>query len=273
MKTLFLAWQDSAATRRWFPIGRLDADVAKSNYRFGYTRGAELAHRDAGLEPLDAFPDFTEVYRSSELFPLFKNRVVTPDRTDFAEYLRQLDLEPNADPLEILAVTGGTRQTDSLEVFPKIHRSPKGGFQCKFLLHGWRHVNPAAQERLAMLEPGNPLVVAIELNNPVSGLALQLETPDYHMIGWTPRYLVNDLVKVIAESPSRVSARLLQTNPAPAPAKQRYLICLQGHWPDQYEPMSGEEFQPFGPPNRVAPYLRKKARVRRRNKVRKKTKR
>jgi hypothetical protein len=273
MKTLFLAWQDSAATRRWFPIGRLDADVAKSNYRFGYTRGAELAHRDAGLEPLDAFPDFTEVYRSSELFPLFKNRVVTPERTDFAEYLRQLDLEPNADPLEILAVTGGTRQTDSLEIFPKIHRSPKGGFQCKFLLHGWRHVNPAAQERLAMLQPGNPLVAAIELNNPVSGVALQLETPDYYMIGWTPRYLVNDLVKAIAESPSRVSARLLQTNPVPAPAKQRYLICLQGHWPKNYEPMSGQEFQPFASPNRVAPYLREKAQVRRGKKVRKKTKR
>ena len=255
MKTLFLAWQDTEQTRRWFPIGRLDADVKKSNYNFQYVRGAELAHDEAGLEPLDAFPDFTEVYRSSELFPLFKNRVVTPERTDFAEYLRQLDLEPNANPLEILEVTGGTRQTDSLEVFPKIHRTSKGGFQCKFLLHGWRHVNQAAQDRLAILQAGDRLVVAIELNNPVSGLALQLETPDYHMIGWTPRYLVNDLVKAIAESPGRVSAKLLQTNPAPAPARQRYLICLQGHWPENYEPMSGEEYQPFGSPNRVASYL------------------
>src|SRR5712692_313365 len=221
VKTLFLAWQDSAATRQWFPIGRLDANVAKSNYQFEYIRGAELAHQQAGLEPLDAFPDFTEVYRSSELFPLFKNRVVTPERTDFADYLRQLDLEPNADPLEILAVTGGTRQTDSLEVFPKIHRNRGGGFQCKFLLHGWRHVNSAAQEKLATLQQGERLVVGIELNNPVSGLALQLQTPDYHMIGWTPRYLVNDLVKAIAASPGRVSAQLLQTNAAPAPAKQR----------------------------------------------------
>ena len=264
MKTLFLAWQDAAATRRWFPIGRLDANVAKSNYKFAYIRGAELAHRQAGLEPLDAFPDFTEVYRSSELFPLFKNRVVTPERTDFADYLRQLDLEPNADPLEILAVTGGTRQTDSLEVFPKIHRNRSGGFQCKFLLHGWRHVNSAAQEKLATLQGGERLVVGIELNNPVSGLALQLQTPDYHMIGWTPRYLVNDLVKAIAASPGRVSAQLLQTNPAPAPAKQRYLICLQGHWPDNYEPMSGEEFQPFAAKNRVTPYLREKPKKRRR---------
>lgn len=256
MKTLFLAWQDAAATRQWFPIGRLDADPATNDYRFAYIHGAELAHQKAGLEPLDSFPDFTETYRASELFPLFKNRVVTPGRLDFAEYLRQLDIDPeNSDPLEILAVSGGTRQTDSLEVFPKIHLNADGGFHCKFLLHGWRHVNPAAQERLATLQAGESLIVAIELNNPVSGLALQLETTDYHMIGWTPRYLVNDLVRAIAASPSDISATIVQINPAPAPSKQRYLICLQGHWPANYEPMSGEEYQPFGAPNRVGPYL------------------
>ena len=256
MKTLFLAWQDAAATRQWFPIGRLDADPSRDDYRFGYIRGAELAHQKAGLEPLDAFPDFTETYRASELFPLFKNRVLTPERVDFPEYLRQLDIDPeNADPLEILAVSGGTRQTDSLEVFPKIHRNVDGGFHCKFLLHGWSHVNPAAQERLQTLQAGESLVVAIELNNPVSGLALQLETCDYHMIGWTPRYLVNDLVKAIAASPSDISAKLVQVNPAPAPSRQRYLICLQGHWPENYEPMSGDEYQPFGAPNRVSPFL------------------
>ena len=259
MKTLFLAWQDAAATRQWFPIGRLDADPASSDYQFSYLHGAELAHEKAGLEPLDAFPDFSEIYRASELFPLFKNRVLTPERIDFPEYLRQLDIDPkNADPLEILAVSGGTRQTDNLEVFPKIHRNPDGGFQCKFLLHGWRHVSEGAQEKLGNLNAGEPLIVSIELNNPVSGLALQLQTTDYHMIGWTPRYLVNDLVKAIAASPSRVSARLVQVNPAPAPSKQRYLICLQGHWPANYEPMSGEEAQPFGEPNRVMPLVSKR---------------
>ena len=71
-------------------------------------------------------------------------------------------------------MSGGTRQTDSLEVFPKIHRNVDGGFHCKFLLHGWSHVNAAAQARLGTLQAGESLVVAIELNNPVSGLALQL---------------------------------------------------------------------------------------------------
>ena len=29
-RTLFLAWQDKAQSRRWFPIGRLDADIERS---------------------------------------------------------------------------------------------------------------------------------------------------------------------------------------------------------------------------------------------------
>jgi hypothetical protein len=272
MKTLFLAWQDTAASRRWFPIGRLDAEPSKHKYQFEYIRGAELAHEEAGLQPLDAFPDFTEVYRSSELFPLFKNRVVTPDRIDFAEYLRQLDLKPDADPLEILAVTGGTRQTDSLEVFPKIRGDRSGAFRCKFLLHGWRHVNSAAQEKLTTLNAGDKVIVAIELNNPETGRALQVQTPDYHMIGWTPRYLVNDLVKAIAASPSQVSAWLAQVNPAPVPTKQRYVVCLEGKLPKHYEPMSGEEFQPFGSLNRVAPYVREDAADEHTKKSRKKAK-
>jgi hypothetical protein len=247
MKTLFLAWQDQARTRRWFPIGRLDADVEASRFRFGYTRGAEIAHEAAGLEPLDSFPDFHGYYESSELFPLFRNRVLSEDRKDFAEYLEQLDLEPgDANPLEILALTGGERQTDNLQVFPKIERHPDGGFRSRFFLHGWRHVNESSQRRLLSLQPGDELRLAIELNNPATTLALQLQTAiDYHMVGWAPRYLVDDLFKVICESPDEIFANVVKVNPSPAPAKQRVLIEIKGRWPDDYQPMSAEEFQPL----------------------------
>jgi hypothetical protein len=247
MKTLFLAWQDQARTRRWFPIGRLDADPAASRFCFGYTRGAEIAHKAAGLEPLDSFPDFHGHYESSELFPLFRNRVLSEDRKDFAEYLEQLDLEPgDASPLEILALTGGERQTDNLEVFPKIERHPDGGFRSRFFLHGWRHVNEWAQQRLLRLQANEELGLAVELNNPATTLALQVQTADdYHMIGWAPRYLVKDLYQVICESPDEISAQVVKVNPSPAPAKQRVLIEIKGRWPDDYQPMSTEEFQPL----------------------------
>jgi len=128
-ESLFLAWQDSGPSRAWFPIGRLDAEISQSRYSFGYTQGATRAASQAGLQPLLAFPDFDETYESSDLFPLFRNRVLGSDRSDFLDYLKQLDLKPEeANPIAILAVTGGTRQTDNLEVFPKLERRADGTF-------------------------------------------------------------------------------------------------------------------------------------------------
>jgi len=244
-RTLFLAWQDASATRQWFPIGRLDADVQHHHFRYAYTHGAEDAQTKAGLEPLEAFPDFHKKYEAAELFPLFKNRLLQPERADFNEYLRQLDMDPgNPDPLEILAITGGERQTDNFEVFPRIERQPDGCFCCRFFIHGWRHVNESARQRLNTLQPGDALRVAVELNNPATICALQLETPDdYHMVGWAPRYLVHDLAHTIDESPTDISARVVKVNPPPAPIKQRFLVELKGHWPANYHPMSAHEFK------------------------------
>jgi hypothetical protein len=244
MRSLFLAWQDTAGTRAWYPIGRLDADVKGSRFWFGYTRGAEMAHDKAGMEPLDSFPNFGTVYESSELFPLFRNRILGEERKDFKEYLKQLDLSPEqADPLDILALTGGERQTDNLEVFPKIERNKGGGFRCRFFLHGWRHVNEPAQRKLLSLEPNESLQVAIELNNPATGLAVQLQTgEDYHMVGWAPRYLVKDLFVAICDAPDDIRATVVKVNLSPAPAKQRVLIEVKGCWPAGFEPMSTPEF-------------------------------
>lgn len=247
MKTLFVAWQDAGHSRAWYPIGRLDADVAKSHFEFNYTQGAEIARQRAGLEPLDAFPNFHKTYKSSELFPLFRNRILGAGREDFNEYIQHLGLDPkHAGPLDILALTGGERQTDNLEVFPKIARHKNGEFTCRFFLHGWRHVNDPAQQRLLSLASGQHLRVAIELNNPATVLAVQLQTPDdYHMIGWTPRYLVKDLFQAICESPNDIRATVVKVNLAPAPTKQRVLIEIKGRWSVDYEPMSTQEFQPL----------------------------
>jgi len=252
MKTLFLAWQDTrgkggarAPSRAWFPIGRLDAEPGAHLYRFAYTRGVLKAKEQAGFQPLDAFPKLEQVYQSEDLFPLFKNRLISPKREDYREYLERLGLEgEEADPFEILAISGGTRQTDSLEVFPKLQRRRDGSFHCRFFLHGWRHVNLASQERLANLQAGETLQVALELNNPASGIALQLQTGnDYFVVGWTPRYLVGDLLGAIAESPDRVAARVVRINEPPAPHNQRVLVEMTGRFRENFEPMSSEEYQ------------------------------
>lgn len=253
MRTLFLAWQSTQGlpggvpgSRGWFPVGRLEASPKEHYYRFMYTKGAESAKKAAGFGFLDAFPKLDKVYESSELFPLFQNRVLNPRRGDYAEYVERLALDPkHVDPLDILEISEGRRQTDNLEVFPQIQLRRDGSFVCRFFLHGWKHVNQAAQDRLLAMKEGDSLQVAIELNNPASGAAIQLETSnDYHMIGWTPRYLVEDLLQAL-KNPQDISARVVKVNPEPAPYNQRVLIEFEGKCQPDYRPMSSPDFQPL----------------------------
>ncbi len=253
MKTLFLAWQDKRVrgeqedgSRAWFPIGRLDSDPDDAHYRFAYTRGVLQAKAKAGFHPLEAFPKLDALYESAELFPLFQNRLISTKREDYAEYLHRLDLLPGADPFEILAISGGGKQTDNLEVFPKIQTHRDGSFSCRFFLHGWRHVNNPSQERTHTLHPGDHLQVSLELNNPATGVAIQIESAnDYFMLGWAPRYLIKDALQAISDGPAKIRARVVRVNPPPAPHNQRVLVQLEGTLPSGYEPMSGEEFRPL----------------------------
>ena len=225
-------------------MGRLDADVERSFYRFRYIGGAKRAQEEVGFPLLIEFPDLKEDYQSAELFPLFQNRVMNRARPDFTEYLHRLDLTEEADPIEILSTNGGHRVTDAYEVFPKIEKDDTGSFSCRFFLHGWRHINEAANDRIDRLEHGEELYVTLELTNPATGLAVQMQTTDYYMIGWAPRYLVADLVAAMAEGPGRFGAKVVRINPQTILLKQRVLIEMYGCW-DKYEPMSGEDFKPL----------------------------
>ena len=252
-KTLFLAWQDKGEENRpWFPLGRLD--IEPSLYRFRYSGGAVRAQQEVKFPPLWDFPQLLEDYKSLELFPLFRNRVIAQGRPDRADYLGNLDLQENADPFEMLSVSGGYRVTDDYEVFPKLVKADDdGSFVCRFFLHGWRHTSLHAQERLNALKPGEELYIALELANPVTGLAVQLQTMDYHMIGWTPRYIVSEMARAMAESPggevyncgsSSYAAHVVRVNPPPSPMIQRVLIEMRCRW-DKYVPMESEDFRPL----------------------------
>lgn len=242
MTSLFLAWQ-APKQREWFPIGCLSADQARSHYVFQYTGGAVRAGKLVGFKPLPAFPNLRTRYESSELFPLFKNRVLDSSRRDFPDYLRSLDLEPNStDPIEILAISGGERLTDSFEVFPKIVKGENNTFSCRFFLHGLRHASKSAQSRGFELQSRESLQVSLELNNPATGPAIQLTTSDYEFLGWAPRYLVSDILKSIAVSPE-ITANVVRVNEAGVPINRRVLVELSGRLPANYEPMSGPDYR------------------------------
>jgi len=225
-------------------VARLDAYTRKNWYRLRYTGGAKRARSEAGFPLLAEFPDLLRDYQSPRLFALFRNRIINRRRPDRAEYLRTLDLDQRADPLEILAASGGRRMTDSYQVFPKILKGPDGRFRCRFFLHGWRHTNIESQRRIDRLVDGEPLGVALELTNPVVPIAAQLHTEDYHMIGWAPRFLAVDLAQAIVSHPDEYSVNAVKLNPLPAPSRQRVLIEMKGRWGD-YDPMEGPDCQPL----------------------------
>jgi hypothetical protein len=254
MKTLFLAWQAAQQphggqpTRAWYPIGRLEAATDRRTYRFTYTQGARRAQQEAGFAPLIAFPDLDRIYEDDELFPLFQNRLLSSRRSDYPAFIERLALKPSdADPIEVLALSEGVRQTDHLQVFPRLQIGQDGLFHSRFFLHGWRHASVQAQDRVQRLKEGESLRVAIEINNPVSSTAVQLQSVDDQMVlGWAPRYLVDDLVRACTGAPQSITARVFKLNPAPAPYQQRVLVELQGHFVEAYEPMNGPDFQPVG---------------------------
>ena len=241
MRTLFLAWQ-APTDRAWFPVGRLDADAERSLYRFCYTQGV-IGAKKLGFHPIASFPMLDESYQSSELFPMFKNRILGSQRRDFAGYLASLGLD-TPDPIEILAVSGGERQTDSFEVFPKIEKEADGSFRCRFFLHGLSHMSELAQARAQHLMPGEPLGVSLELNNPKYGLAIQLTSQDYEFIGWTPRYLVTDILKSITKAHD-ISAAIIKVNTDGVPLNRRVLVEMKGMLPVDYEPMTDNIFLPL----------------------------
>ena len=73
MTSLFVASRSREANNaRWEPVGRLEYD--QGIYRFSYTRGAQTL---LGFSPLFGMEDLTGVYESAELFPIFKNRLLT----------------------------------------------------------------------------------------------------------------------------------------------------------------------------------------------------
>ncbi len=239
-QTLFLAWQDPDG-RQWFPIGRLDAD---GSYRYRYIEGARRA-QGAGFEAMRDFPELERDYRSSELFALFRNRVIAAGRPDRHEYLRSLDLPDDADPFTILAANGGRRMTDLYEVFPKLAKNRDGTFTCRFFLHGVSHVPKASQEREACLQADELVQVTLELTNPKTGIAVQIQSSDYHVLGWAPRYLVTDLVAAMAETPT-YEARVVRRNAPPVPRSHQLLIEMRGSW-SKHEPMRGGDFRPLVP--------------------------
>ena len=86
--------------------------------------------------------------------------------------------------------------------------------------------------------------MSMELNNPETTLAVQVQTTDYHVIGWAPRYLVHDLAMAMEESQGKYQAKVVYVPEKRDIIGQRALIEMRGRW-EKHEPMSSQDYIPI----------------------------
>lgn len=244
--SLYIAFRSaSPSAGRWGPIGRLEQ--IDGVYRFVYTRGAE---RLEGFQAFPEMPDLHATYESYELFPVFANRLLARSRPEYSAYLTWGGFNPDEppDPLAVLAVTEGRRQTDSFEVFPCPIPNGDGQFLTKFFLHGLRWMPELAAKRVDALQPGEPLALMLDFQNPhdLHAVAVRpLADIDRLMLGYVPRYLARDVRELCVKSdPDFIRVEVERVN-ANAPLQQRLLCRVAARWPSDFKPCCGGDYQPL----------------------------
>lgn len=242
MNTLFLAWQDPNS-RAWFPVGRLTFDGAE--YEFVYTRGAEEAKKK-NFQLVYAFPDLDKVYRSTELFPLFSNRLMRRSRADYKDYIEWLNIPQHQDdPIAILARSGGRKATDHFEVFPCPEVDENGSYHIHFFAHGLRHLPECSIQKINQLQTDDLLYLTHDFQNPYDPNALLLKTLDHYILGYCPRYLVDDVLKLVNKNSELVKVQVERVNLAPTPIQLRLLCNLTAEWSEEFHPFSSQMYQPL----------------------------
>lgn len=235
---------------KWGPVGRLEHDGV---YRFVYTQGARTLE---GFLPFYGMEDYEMVYESDELFPIFANRLLPKSRPEYEAFLRWSGFDPNdpPDPISILGVTEGIRQTDAIEVFPCPVPDADSCYLNKFFLHSLRWMPPAAIEKVSRLNENEPLYMMLDVCNKWDSHAVALRTSDEEriLIGYVPRYLAQDVSNLVSDcDPDFIQVFVHRVN-LDAPLQQRLLCRMHACWPENFRPCAGDAFRPI--PQRVPPF-------------------
>jgi hypothetical protein len=238
MKTLYLAWQDPK-NRRWYPVGRLTFD--NNLYKFVYTKGAKESKQ---FMPFGMMNNFEAVYESEELFPLFANRLLSKSRPEYKDYLKWLKLnEKENDPLVMLAISGGVRGTDSLEVFPCPLRSMDDKYEILFFNHGLSHLPDYVIDRVNELKQGERLFLMSDVQNPFDSLAMALRTDDpATIIGYCPRYLAEDFKTILEKCGQEIPKVMVEQVNMDAPLQLRLMCKFTSPWPESFQACANEYY-------------------------------
>jgi hypothetical protein len=197
-------------TRRYSRVGVLSHD--RHIFRFRYD--------DDVTRALPGLP-LGRVHESESLFTIFAERVIDPHRPERAETLEQLGLGAEAEPLEVLAVSGGGRTGDTYELTPLPRPGP---VSLPFLVHGIRHLTPEERAAIDDLQPGDRLELRCETDNEVNERAL-LVGLNGDRLGYVPDPLL-DYIHRILERPFELIVD--RVNPVEAGMHMRLLVHLTG---------------------------------------------
>lgn len=238
IKKVYIAWQDPKS-RSWFPVGQLTHNGKV--YRFVYTKGAKASDN---FIPFGKMVSLESSYESDELFPLFANRLISKTRPDYKMFLHWLNVRENMDdPLALLARSGGTRETDSLEVFACPEESANGTYHVHFFSHGIRYLPKHTVQLINSLETKAKLFLMPDVQNPHDKTAVALRTDEeLSIIGYCPRYLTEDFLYLLDKHGDEVTVAVERVNKE-APTQLRLLCSLSAPWPKEFRPCSSKYFE------------------------------
>ncbi|WP_066598520.1 HIRAN domain-containing protein [Cryobacterium arcticum] len=200
-RRLVVLWQDPDS-REIEPIGILALESAV--YSFVYL---ERVSDIASFQPLFGFPDIRRRYTSANLFSLFAQRALDPQRADFSRHVEQLGLPADTTPWEQIARSGGRREGDTLQFFPMPVRDGEV-ISCSFLVNGIRHLWAKAvtadgmefhltqsevEAALGRLQPGDPLSLLPEPTNTYHSSASLVVDGSTTPLGYLPHVLCEDI--------------------------------------------------------------------------------
>ena len=237
---LLVLWQHPVS-REIVPIGRFGR--SDGQYTFVYTRAAAAVE---GFRPL---PGLSVGRRNvSDRMPaVFDQRVMEPDRPDYADYLASIGLDPAAaTPWEQIVQSGGARAGDTLQ-FMQLPRVVNGRAWARFFANGVSHVGGSdftvdgrslhvsaedQESALRSLTVGDSVLIESDDDNPVDASACLITTEGVP-VGWVPRVLSSGVRRLLESGPlPAVVARIGEPG---GPSHLRLVVDLDAVAPNDFD--------------------------------------